>query len=355
MSSETLAELLQRIQAWRRAAEPLPPPSYTPSDRVNRVFLAHHSFLKHMSSEGWQLQEGLREAGYTLYGKGYPQEQQDAREILQTAQPLVTIVQDKREWDPANNACYDKTAPFFHTDQLAADPHTFRLTIYKDLQNRPDYHRDASREIGAHAWIIYYHPQLAVHLSGFVRPQHLIRTYHSLDPQVVPAFYTKPRRLALISGAISERFYPLRSRIWKHLRQLPGVEKLNHPGYHARGTATNNYLQLLSRFKVAICTASVFGYALRKIVEATACGCVVVTDLPQDEVLPEIDENLVRIHPGIPLSQLRRVIESAGNNYNLERQRQLAARAIAWYDYRRLGRQLAEDIERLRQNYGQTL
>lgn len=354
MIPENLDQVLARIAGWRRDLAPLPAPVYQPADRQHHVFLAHHSFLKHMSSEGWQLQEGLREAGYTLYGKGYAQASQDAAEILRTVRPRVVVVQDKREWDPAAPGCFDKSAAFHHTEALAADPETFRVTIYKDLQNKPDYHRQAAAEIGCHAWIVYYHPRLVPFLSGFVRPQHILRTYHSLDANVVPAYRPGGRRLALLSGATGDRCYPFRTRLLKHIRQLPGVEVLRHPGYHARGTTTNNYLQLLTRFKIAICTASVFGYALRKIVEATACGCVVVTDLPRDEVLPEIDGNLVRVHPGIALAELRKILQREAERYDAARQEDFAQRAKRWYDYRRLGQQLAADIEALRLRYAET-
>jgi hypothetical protein len=126
---------------------------------------------------------------------------------------------------------------------------------------------------------------------------------------------------------------------------------LRHPGYAMAGCATPAFLQILNRFKVAICTSSVYGYALRKIIEATACGCVVVTDFPADEILPEIDDNLVRIHPRIGLPRLAALIGRLTDSYEIDLQRHYAERARAFYDYRAIGCRLAADIEALRCSY----
>jgi hypothetical protein len=110
----------------------------------------------------------------------------------------------------------------------------------------------------------------------------------------------------------------------------------------------------LSRFKVAICTSSIYGYSLRKIIEATACGCRVITDLPIDDVLPEIDDNLVRLTATEPEQQLEEVaalLPELTQHYDADFQYRMAFLAKQRYSYQEVGRRLAADIEKLRNNY----
>jgi hypothetical protein len=136
-----------------------------------------------------------------------------------------------------------------------------------------------------------------------------------------------------------------------------------------RGTHTPEFLGTLPAYKVSICTSSIYGYALRKIVESTACGCIVITDLPTDEVMPEIEEplleefalpaggtavrtgNIVRVAPTIPLTDFAELIKQLYRTWDDERQHHFAERAKKFYDYRAVGKRLADDIEKLRRNY----
>jgi hypothetical protein len=227
----------------------------------------------------------------------------------------------------------------------------FTLTVLKDAHQRADYHRASAEAMGCHAWVVYYHPLVVWHLAPYVRPRHLVRTYHTVDSDAVPGYGVSERKGGcLFSGAVSSA-YPLRQTVVRNLDRLHYLTYLRHPGYHRNGCQTPEYLSTLSRFRAAICTASRYGYALRKIVEATACGCVVITDLPEDEVLPEIDGNLVRVHPDIPVRVLQNVITDCIEEYNPERQAEFVRRACAYYDYRTTGRRLANDIEQLRLSY----
>ena len=124
-----------------------------------------------------------------------------------------------------------------------------------------------------------------------------------------------------------------------------------HPGYHRQGCATPVFLKALSQYKVAICTTSIYGYALRKLCEATAAGCIVVTDLPVDEVLPVIDGNLIRLHPDTPTKEVAALLRRLYEGYDPERQRFFSEQACEWYDYRAMGIRLAADIERLKNAY----
>jgi hypothetical protein len=309
---------------------------------------------RHTTDEGWQVMAGLEHSGYRLCGRRLSVDEVDVLTILRQTEPGIVVVQDKREWDVARRCFRDRSARFNNVQALASRPDIFCLTILKDAHQNPAYHSHSSAEMGVHAWIIYYNPKIVCYLAPFIRPQHLIRTYHSIDAQVVPAFSVSERRGCLLSGAVSGA-YPLRAALIRQRQQLPEVTYLAHPRYHARGCMTPEYLKTLSRFKVAICTASRYGYALRKIIEATASGCAVVTDLPTDEVLPEIDGNLVRIPPVPQATDLRRLLLQIYADYDAQKQRDFAERAKDFYDYRNVGSRLATDIDTMRQNYSATI
>jgi hypothetical protein len=108
---------------------------------------------------------------------------------------------------------------------------------------------------------------------------------------------------------------------------------------------------MLNTFKVSICTSSRYGYALRKLIESTACGCKVITDLPTNEVLPVIEENLIRVNINAGLNEIKRAIDDAVDTYDYDRQRELAARAIEYYDYRPVCMRLANDIQLTKERY----
>lgn len=328
----------------------LPSPIYYGRSSVG-VGMAVESMKRHMTDEGWQIFAGLEHAGYTLTGHNLPVSATNVRHILNELDPGVVVMQDKREWDTQPKDFRDKYARFSEVNVLAERPDVFKLTILKDSHQKPLYHRHSAQEIGCHAWIVYYHPRIVKHLAPYVRSEHLIRTYHSIDRNVLPKFNHKRPFNCLLSGAISGA-YPLRQRLMRERSRLPGMAVQRHPGYHMRGCCTPRFMNTLSNFKVAICTSSVYGYALRKIIEATACGCVVVTDLPQDEVLPEIDDNLVRIDPNISTEDLRSLLLKLYAEYDTERQLAYALSAWMFYDYKAVGQRLAGDIEIMRDSYG---
>ena len=107
----------------------------------------------------------------------------------------------------------------------------------------------------------------------------------------------------------------------------------------------------LSHYKAAICTSSIYGYALRKIIEATACGCVVISDLPEDECLPRIDGNIIRIEPDTSTHAVADILDRIYDTYDPHLQAYYAEAACEWYDYRLVGARLANDIEAMRSTY----
>jgi hypothetical protein len=339
--------------------EELPAPDYLcpPSEVGCKVGMAVSSMRDHMTDEGWQIFAGLESAGYLLTGSGFSPEE---RRMLETCcgcitgrlGPDVVVMQDKREWDVQPGDFRDPAARFTGLHHLKRDPCIFKMTILKDAHQKPQYHRESADEIGCHGWIIYYHPRIVKHVAPYIRLEHCVRTWHSIDKTLVPEYRASDRRnKALVSGAISAKFYPLRTQLFTYSGNMDNCDFLNHPGYHRQGCHTPGYLRTLSGYKVAVCTSSIFGYALRKIIEATACGCKVITNLPADERLPFIDDNLVRLPDQADFRDVRRCVQRAIDNYNPIEQEVLSDLAKECYDYHRLGSLLATDIEKLRRSY----
>lgn len=337
-------------QFFRTYIDELPAPRYTGTSQSG-IGLAVESMKRHMTDEGWQIFEGLEQQGYSLYGHGLPNSETNVKHILNKTSPGIVVMQDKREWDVSVKDFREKEARFSNVNLLADHSEIFKLTILKDSHQRPEYHRDSAAEIDCHAWIVYYHPRIVKALAPYVREEHLVRTYHTLNRAKVPRYSADSRRGCLLSGACSRAAYPWRWELIKQYRRLPETEYLQHPGYHKNGSQTGRYLETLTGFKVAICTSSHYGYALRKIIEATACGCVVITDLPQDEVLPYIDGNLVRMSPQTPVDKVGNKIRQLLAEYDPERQEQYAEMAVSFYNHHSMCGRLADDIEKLRANY----
>ncbi len=327
----------------------LPAPLYTGTTGDPKVGLAVKSMQHHTSDEGFQIFAGLEAAGYNLRGYVYQLAGVDVPQILLDTKPGTVVLQDKREYEGRTaGPGFDRRETFTNVGALKERNDIWKVTVLKDAHQYPEYHRNSAEEIGAHAWITYYHPTLVHHLAPWTRTQHLIRTYHTVDAGLVPNYTPDERHDVLLSGARLPKVYPLRERLW--LSEL-NIGRLAHPGYGRQRCFTPDYLRTLSRYRVAICTSSIYGYSIRKIIEATACGCIVVTDLPSDDILPGIDSNLVRISPDLPIPEVKVLLERLAKEYDPRRQKQFAEIAMAGYDYRVEGRRLAKAIEELRGNY----
>ncbi len=308
------------------------------------------SMRLHTTDEGWQLFLALEAGGYVLCGSGLAGGT-DVGRVAEHYMPRSVVVQDKREWEGRTaGRGFDARERLEHVGKLRDRDDVFKLTVLKDAQNDPGYHRDSAAEIGCHTWVTYYHLAVVKRLAPYVRQRHLVRTYHTVDRDVVPRYSPAGRRGCLLSGAVSSA-YPLRQRLVREVGRLPDTVVMRHPGYGRAKCHTPDYLRTLSRYKVAICTASRFGYALRKIVEATAAGCVVVTDLPADDVLPGIDGNLVRVHPSTPTAVIADLVRDLTARYEPSLQEHYAAEAVRLYDYRAEGVRLAAAIEAARKEY----
>lgn len=338
------------VAATRRSGfEPLPAPPYIYSDGPRFACMVA-SMKNHTTDEGYQLALALSAGEYHLWGYGFNRQTSVPR-LLQY-DPSVVVVQDKREWTGRTaGPGFDYMEKFQGVNALAERDGVFKLTVLKDAHSDQQFHAEAAAEIGCHGWVTYYHPDIVAAHAPYARRQHFVRTYHSIDSAAVPRFTNRYSK-GVLSGAVSGA-YPLRSRLLLEARNdsLEHIDYVLHPGYGRSRCFTPDYLATLSMYRVAICTSSRFGYAVRKIVEATACGCVVITDLPADDVLPEIDGNLVRIDSDTAPSLVDELVGTLSAAWDRGRQYEWAERAKRFYDYRALGVKLAADIEALRSVY----
>lgn len=339
---------------------PLDKPIYdgpTIDSRV-KLGLAVKSMENHTSNEGLEIFRGLESNGYTLAGHNLSINITDVNLLIKRYNPGTVVIQDRREYEgkTANSIGglrFNHDEKFTNVVALSQNSEIFKLTIIKDAHQDNGYHAHSAKEIGCNGWICYYNPLIVHHLAPYTRFDNLVRTYHSINKDMVPIFSLGNRNGCLLSGA-SSTAYPLRLRLIKELSQLYQTTYLPHPGYVRNKCYTPEFLKILSRFKVSICTSSMFGYMLRKIPESTACGCIVITDLPIDERVPYIDDNLVRVHPNTSTKDISILIKDLVENYDEERQRYYSELAKKHYDYREITRILVEDIEKLRLNYNAT-
>jgi len=345
---------LMRPDIARLTAPPYIPPGIAVS---RRIFFGAEVMKRHITSECWQVQIGFQDAGYELTGHALPYPESNVRLAIENSDrsTATVIIQDRREWDREAQMCYDPMAHFHEAGYLAERPDVFKLTLLKDHHNDREYNRNHAKEIGCHAWLAYYHPVIAHWLAPYTRPEHMIRIYHGIDTDDVPSFGTDRAPRALLSGAISREAYPLRWRLRHEAHLIPEMSVKHHPGYKARGHFSPEYMRELAGYRVSICTTSLYGYALRKIVEGVAAGCRVVTDLPVDDVMPGIDENLIRVRPDIPTLEFREVLRDAIENYDAAAQQYWSERAVEHYEYRGLYARLAGEVEAMRQRYEATV
>lgn len=344
----TIDEILQTTPRtpWSRHLRP----AYAPRNG-KRLCLALEPYRRHMTDEGSLLQEGLAYGHYHLRGAYLPYDDTDVERILDDEEPGTVFVQDIRDWMPGTSGCYDPNAGFINWQALGEDRRVFRVTVLKDAHAAQKLQEGAHALMGIHAWLVYYHPRLVAGIAPWVRPQDLIRIYHCVHPGCVPK-YTADRKGCLLAGALSDYHYPLRTRLAKLADSANGpIEYLKHPGYGAVGTATPSFLQTMSRYKVAVCTCSIWGFALRKTIEATACGCVVIANLPEDDKLPDIDANIIRIRSEAANQEILDLVRYHIDHYDAEKQAWLSDLATASYDFRRVGRNAADAIELLRRSY----
>ena len=306
---------------------------------------------KHMDSGRILCARGMEAAGWlTTAGGGVGLGETDTIRVLEEHCLEIAVFWPRAEWDRRWWRGGTHVGPehcFRRVEDLARRPDVLRVAVHHDAATNIRRSRRWHAQFRPHLYLTWYHPRSVLRYTPWAQAEQIVRTYHVVDPALVPD--VGPRDgMALLSGAIGDRHYPLRTRLWRAVKNdgLKGVDLLPHPGYHGNGHATNDYLRTLSQYRVAICTASRHGFALRKIFEATAAGCRVITDLPAYDKLPEIDGNLVRIDPQIPLRDLADLIAAEADGWDLDRQRSVAEKCVARYSHLAECRRLSDELHR---------
>lgn len=305
--------------------------------------LANSDYTKHMTSEGQQLQDGLRSCGWSLAGYGYIDDCVDVRHLLDRYKPQNIFVQDCRDWRADSGGCFDKRVSFGNWRLLKeCDARVF--TVCKDAGTVIDYQQRFADEIGALAILIYYHQESVTKLSPWLNSYRLIRIYHSIDSgDILSIDLSKERRDAIVSGAVSA-VYPTRETAIRNHEAI-GLDVHRHPGYGNTGSSTPAYLRLLSGYKAHLACSSSYKFALRKIIESVAVGCIPVTDLPEYDILPAIDKYLVRIPQSASVDQIKSGVDAAKEIWSQSLALEMQEAAVSFYDYRDSGKRMSDAMK----------
>jgi hypothetical protein len=302
-------------------------------------------FARHMDGLCWLLMRGLALAGWQVVGHGFPApgDTTDVIGAVVRFAPRCVLFWTGPEWGtsrPEHRALGVTDAHVFRGwERLKSDhPRILRGTFIVDAGSNREAQRDWHIRLRPHVYLSPYHPTSVVRLNAHILREQIIRYHHPIEPEQLPAVEPRDGR-CVISGATGT-CYPLRcaAKVAAHRGALGhGITVIEHPGYHDHGNASVDYARTLALSRVALATSSVYGFALRKHIEATAVGCRVVTDLPEFDRLPEIDENLVRVRRDVPMPRLAQLILQLADSWQLEVQRVRATQARAFYDYRAVG------------------
>lgn len=318
------------------------------------VLFVLESFRRHMDNGRWLCQRGFESAGYRSAGYGCPPPEigtTDVERIVKATDPEVVLFWPRYEWDHEEWLTSEVIPEhkFQNWEYLLTRPDILRVTVLHDAAtNRKEQHQ-WHKDFQPHVYLCWYHQTAVRMFNPHVLPEQYLRTYHVLDGEFISLnrpYLRENRKPCVIAGARNDDVYPLRGKVHEWIAEgvIPS-ETIKHPGYAQLGSTSNSFLSLLSQYRVAICTCSVYGFALRKIFEATAAGCKVITDLPAQDQLPGIEGNLTRVSADIYPHELRELIDHLASDYNPNIQAMYATRAWGLYDYRAECNRVAQDLQ----------
>jgi hypothetical protein len=313
---------------------------------VRKLILGNVDYRVHMSDENEQLQCGLVERGWEIAGVGYDDGLCDVPDLLLRHKPDIVLCMDKRDWDPECVAKRPDLA-FTRIGVLAERHDLLKLTIIKDAGTFQKEYKAFFEEIVPDVAVSYYEEGAVRRLNTWLREdQQFIRIHHSVDADLIRKIGLEVEREGVLVSGARGWCYPMRNEA---VRRAPDYawDVLPHPGHHNRGVSTIDYLTRLVGYKVHIATATIFGFALRKIMESVACGCTCVTDLPATDALPVIDDYLERVPQGSSVSALRQCVSRSLADWNLEERKGMAEKALVRYDYHEVCRVFDEQVDEI--------
>jgi hypothetical protein len=317
------------------------------------ILFVLESFRRHMDNGRWLCQLGFESNGYLSVGNNVPPpgiNSTNVRKIVDIYRPDTVIFWPRYEW--ARDEWGDQPGVtdadrFTEWECLLSRPDILRVAVLHDAASAIGSQHRWHREFKPHVYLTCYHQKSVIDYNPHINTGQIVRTYHVLDDCSFPI---KKRDLpCVIAGARNRDVYPLRTRAMDLAKAGKiKADTIPHPGYAQTGSLSNDFLKTLAKYRVAICTASRYGFALRKIIEATAAGCRVITDLPAYDCLPGIDDNLIRVKPYITDDELQAIIEREAEAWDTDRQRDFAHKAREIYHYRRECARVAELLDERR-------
>ena len=319
---------------------------------MSNLLFALESFRRHMDNGRWLFQLGMERQDYVSVGGEMPSPGVDSTDVawaVERFKPRIVVFWPRYEWDPKEwsgpevrpEHCYRNWECLFD------HPEILRVCVFHDAGSARAQQKRWHEALRPHVYLTWYHADSVLPFAPHIRREQLVRTYHILDGDNTPPVRDR-QKTCIISGAHTPDVYPFRTRVLQLAKESklgPGVDAITHPGYKQAGTRSNAYVQKLGEYRVAVCTASAYRFALRKIWEATAAGCRVITNLPSYDLLPGIDDNLIRVSSDVSTGELKEVIQNAAATWDLRQQQAFAERAVELYDWRAECARVAKELE----------
>lgn len=298
------------------------------------------AFKDYASDTAYRIQAGLAAQGYTCFGKRFPGQQDctDMRKVVEREWPDIVHVEDWNTWNPKMRQKASLDVEFTNWEWLGQQPDILRCTKHADPWHHAAEQKHFQQVFNPHAILVRYELDRVSRIAPYMKKDLLVRLYHTVTREFCQPIEER-HKICLLSGALHGRVYPLRTRIWQEVKQLPGWEETftirpHHRWLHSGGSAVPDYMKALAQYKIAFVGCSVWLAAFKKHYEATAAGCIVVTNLPETDKVPIVDENLVRVPDDITVKELVELCKDLAGGWDLEKQRDLARRVIERYDYR---------------------
>jgi len=311
-------------------------------------------FETYASDTAWILHQGLATADFALYGMGFGENETDIQAVCERLKPDIVFVHSWDTWGP-QAASGKRPKPevaggnveLTGYEWLAEQDNILRVTQYADPRpERSAEHEQWQNEVfRPHVVLCRYDLDNVCELNPWLRRDALLRIWHSVTADYCPPIRDR-KGIAMFGGCTLPAFYPVRHRLRAELDASPLAEERTEgcgPVYTvrphhrwARGTGPDvpAYMRHLAEHRVAVVTGAKWHWALKKHWEATAAGCIVVTNLADADPLPWIDDNLVRVPDDIALADLTDLVQSLAAGWDIGRQRQFADLAVRHFDYR---------------------
>ena len=287
------------------------------------------------------LQKGFESRGYELFARGASGKynNHNVRSVCEKEKPDIVFFQAPNQWRPDLPQSINKHVGFINYKWLAQDKNIVKITQYCDPCSHQNVHQEWQlNELVPDMVLCRYDLDNVIGFNPWINKSTLFRAYHSVTREY--CLPVVPRdKVAILAGALQRKIYPMRTRLYHEIvdRGDPWIFTIRRHHKYSRtsGSAVPGFMQALSEHRVSVVCTSDYRWALKKHFEATAAGCIVVTNLPESEKIPIIEENLVRVRSEIPVDELSYIVQSLARSWDLEKQRDLARRTIDRYDYRR--------------------